>query len=284
MKALTALALLSGCNSVFGNDHVTASPLIDAQFFDAKLDAPPACAASGAPRFRPDLYDVETIDTCSSYSYAENGTVLAVCTTTEGKTVLEGGTLTIGLPMTAPVMPVPTDLQPQTLLAIRLAPEGDFALARTFDLTTLTAIHALRLVGGTWHDLGLATGFTGIGLISQPSRGPDRHVIEYADQSIIEHVGDGTVWTSGPESVADGFTSFNSDPGLTPDGLRLVMVGSSKAVSMAVPLYGTRDDIASPFTVSTPLDEPVSITQPFLTNDCDALFFLGLDRILYVKQ
>ena len=35
---------------------------------------------------------------------------------------------------------------------------------------------------------------------------------------------------------------------------------------------------------STPLDEPVSITQPFLTNDCDALFFLGLDRILYVKQ
>jgi hypothetical protein len=285
MKALTALALLSGCNSVFGNDRVTASPLIDAQFFDTKLDAPPACPA-GLPRFRPDLYDVETDGTCFSYSVAEDGTVLALCKTDDAApAVLEAGSLVIGVPMTMALNTITTNLPTSiTLLGVRLAPEGDFALVRFFDSTVV--IHALRNVGGTWTDEGEVP-IPPQDYYSTPSRGPTRHLLEWtqASNKLVELVGDGTSWSTAMAAyVPAGFESISGDFGLTPDGLRMVAVTGATGVLGSVPRYGARSDLSSPFTTATTLDEPTTITQPFLTNDCDALFFIGLDRLLYVKQ
>ena len=279
---VSIFVLASGCNAIFGNDSVQPIPASDAQFFDAKLDAPPMCP-SGTPTFRPDLYDVETTGTCASYSIAEDGTFVAACTTTEGKRVIESGSVVIGVPMSAALAVVPTDL-PATAWAVtvRVAPEGDFAIARVFDAGD--SIHALQLVAGTWHDLGVIPGFAAATAYSQPTRGPQRHVLEWNNAGLIEHVGDGLTWTTPGPLPTEGVQSINGDFGLTPDGLRLVINGTSKDDGLPRPRYAVRSDLAVPFTVSTQIDEPVTILQPFLTNDCDAVFFMGLERVLYVKQ
>jgi hypothetical protein len=283
MKLLLVIALAS-CNSVFGNDHVTASPQVDAQFFDAMLDAPPACP-SGLPIFRPDLYDVETDGTCFSYSVAEDGTVLALCKPDGAPAVIEAGSLVIGVPMTMALHMITTNLPPSiTLLGVRLAPEGDFALVRFFDSTVV--IHALRNVGGMWTDEGDVP-IPPQDYYSTPSRGPTRHLLEWTQGSnnLVELVGDGTTWSTAMSAyIPEGFNSISGDFGLTPDGLRMVAITGATSINGSAPRYGARSDLSAPFTTATTLDEPVTITQPFLTNDCDALFFIGLDRVLYVKQ
>jgi hypothetical protein len=269
---------------VFGNDRVGSAPNIDAQFFDAPIDAPPACPA-GTPVFRPDLYDVETTGSCDSYSFAETGTVLAVCKTDDNKVVLESGSLAIGVAMKMPLQPVATDLSPTaTPLGVRVAPEGDFALVRVFDSTV--TIHALREVSGMWTDLGEVPILPGQNFYSPPTRGPVRHLLEWDEltSSLIELVGDGTSWTPMAPYIPEGFTSINYDFGLTPDGLRMVTIGGSTDNASPLPRYGARPDLSSLFASSARIDEPIEITSPFLTNDCDALFFIGLARLLYVKQ
>jgi hypothetical protein len=272
--------LLVGCNAVFGNDRVGSAPNIDAQFFDAPIDAPPTCPSSGSPTFRTELFQVDAPINCVNYSVAENHAMLAVC---PGDTamVLYGGTVTDGL------KPAITDLvasaQP---LSVRIAPEGDFAIILIF-VSGTEETHALRFDPDAhlWHDLGVIA--LPLGFTSTPTRAaPDRHMLVYdiSTDQFFDFVGDNTTWSQQSAYTTTGFHSINNPFSLTPDGLR--MVANASPIVNVVPevLYGTRPDLASPFTSSTPLDKTGSIAQPALTEDCGELFFLAIDRILYVKQ
>lgn len=275
-----------GCNSVFGNDRVGSAPNIDARFFDAPTDAPPACPSAGSPTFRAGLFQVNAPDACTNFSIAENGALMAVC---PGATsmVLYGGTVADGL---RPAMTdLPSTAQP---LEIRIAPEGDFAIIQIYDSGSSTAnqTHALRIDPATsiWHDLGAIA--VPSGFLSTPTRAaPDRHMLLYdlSGDQFFDFVGDGVAWTKQTPyttSPTSGFHSINSSFALTPDGLRIVANASPFANGLPQLLYGVRPDLASPFTDSSLVDEASSIEQPALSEDCGELYFIAIDRILYVKQ
>jgi hypothetical protein len=279
--------LLVGCNAVFGNDRVGSAPNIDARFFDAPLDAPPACPGAGSPTFRAGLFQVDAPDACTNFSVAENGAILAVCPGT-GPMLLYAGTVADGLRLATTDLPA-TD-QP---LEIRIAPEGDFAIIQLYVPTSssmMNQTHALRIDPATsiWHDLGSIS--VPLGFLSTPTRAaPDRHMLLYdlSGDQFLDFVGDGVAWTQQPPyttSPTSGFHSINNSFALTPDGLRIVANASPFANGLPQLLYGVRSDLESPFTDSSPLDEASSIQQPALSEDCGELFFIAIDRILYVKQ
>jgi hypothetical protein len=268
---------------VFGNDRVGSVPNVDARFFDAPIDAPPACPSAGSPTFRPGLFEVNAPNACTNFSVAENGAIMAVC---PGATsmVLYGGTVADGL------RPALTDLpsidQP---LEIRIAPEGDFAIIQLYvpGSSMSNQTHALRIDPATsiWHDLGPIT--VPIGFLSTPTRAaPDRHMLLYdlSGDQFLDFVGDGVAWTMQTPYTTSGFHSINNSFALTPDGLRIVANASPFANGLPQLLYGVRPDLASPFTDSSLVDEASSIQQPALSEDCGELFFIAIDRILYVKQ
>jgi hypothetical protein len=276
-----AFGLLVGCNSVFGNDQVASAPPIDARFFDAPIDAPPACPSSGAPMFRTGLFQVPAPNLCSDFSIAENGTLMAVC---PGSTamVLYTGTVADGLQPAAHDLPAVA--QP---IDVRLAPEGDLAIVQVYMPGVGRETHALRFdpVASLWHDLGTFT--IRLGFVSTPTRAaPDRHMLLYdvTDDQFFDYVGDNNTWTEQPPYTTTGFHSVNSPFALTPDGLRIVANASPMSGGFPVLLYGTRPDLESPFLDSSSVDEASSILQPALSEDCGELYFIGLDRILYVKQ
>lgn len=273
--------MLVGCNSVFGNDRVAAIPNADAQFFDAPIDAPPMCGAN-TPTFRNQLFEVPAPNNCQHYSVSENGVIVAICQPDTFMTLYNGQVSGTGLsPMASDL---PSSGQPT---AVRIAPEGDFALIQWYVAFDDDFYHAMQLTASnTWHDLGPITGIDphSVTFLSTPTRGPARHIIgwDYV-RGFTEFTGDGTDWTAQPSYIPAGFTQINSAFGLTPDGLRLVALAS---VGGGLPSarYASRTDMSQPFTTSAPLAEPASIFEPYLTEDCGALFFFGLDRILFVKQ
>ena len=279
------LTVLVGCNWIYGNDRVsttqTRNP--DAQFFDAPLDAPPMCG-SGAPAFKQELFEVIVPNNCQHFSVSENGVVVAICQPTSFMTLY---TATVGDSNGLAMMTsdLPTDGQP---VAIRIAPEGDFALVQWFRSFNDDFYHAVRLDPATnvWHDLGPIAAIDPhtTAFISTPTRGPARHVIAWSlIGGFTELIGDGVDWTAQPSYISPGFSSINNAFGLTADGLRIVAI-AAEGGGIPSARYGSRTDMSQPFMTSTPLAEPASILEPYLTEDCGKFFFFGLDRVLYVKQ
>jgi hypothetical protein len=275
--------VVAGCNWVYGNDRVAAIPNVDAQFFDAPVDAPPACGST-TPQFKQELFEVLVPSNCQHFSVSDNNRVVAICQPTLYMTLYAGMTTDHdGLqPM---VSDLPADGQP---IAIRIAPEGDFALIQIYRSYDDEFYHAVRLDPATniWHDLGSITAIDPHigGLLSTPTRGPDRHLLTWSySAGFTEYVGDDLDWTAQVPYVSPGFGSISNAFGLTPDGLRIVAlagIGNSTPTAR----YGARTDMSQPFMTSTVLAESSSIQEPYLTEDCGKLFFYGLDRILYVKQ
>jgi len=109
-------------------------------------------------------------------------------------------------------------------------------------------------------------------------------VYDLSGDQFFDYVGDGIAWRQQPPYTTNGFHNINNPFALTPDALRIVANAAPYAGGLPAMLYVTRSDLASPFTDSSLLDEPSSISQPALTEDCGELFFIAIERILYVKQ
>jgi hypothetical protein len=280
-----ALAVLAGCNWVYGSDRVStlSTPNIDAQYFDAPIDAPPMCG-SGAPQFKQELNEVIVPSNCQHFSVSDNGMVVAICQPTLFMNLFAGmATDPDGLQLM--VNDLPSDGQPTQ---VRIAPEGDFALIQIYRAFDDDFYHAVRVDPATniWHDLGPITAIDPhmTSFLSTPTRGPDRHLLTWSlDSGFTEYLGDGVDWTAQVPYISPGFGSISNAFGLTPDGLRLV---AQAGVNNSAPSarYGVRTDMSQPFMTSTPLPEPASIQEPYLTEDCGKLYFFGLERVLYVKQ
>ena len=130
--------------------------------------------------------------------------------------------------------------------------------------------------------------------MSTPSRGPDRHVIiakqnsATNDYDLVEVIGDGATWTvvdTYPQPDT-GMTRIDFEPGLTSDGLRMVLYGESEALPAGGSHYVGRAQITDRFAQATPILGPIAhdVYQPFLTEDCARLYFSAITTTFYLEQ
>src|SRR5687768_17156526 len=94
-------AVVAGCNWVYELGDTRAAPPIDAQYFDAPADAPPACPAPGVePKFQPDYLQLP-VPACESYIPGTAwGEAVARCVISQGQIDQEISAVTLS-PMPA---------------------------------------------------------------------------------------------------------------------------------------------------------------------------------------
>lgn len=283
------VVLLCGCNQILGISGVTER---DAAFYDAPLDARPMCPTDGsAPAFRPTFHQIPTAPHCRYASVAEDGTALALCGLSKSEPWI--GTVTGGL---AP-MQLDPPIATLTWQMLRLAPEGDFAIAYVMTATAQPQVLALARNPGatTWTIEGSIPGLSTTTLlsISTPSRrtNGERHLVTIAPVSsaiqVFDYTGDHTTWTQVGTMyplASTGVTTYYSPPSLTADGLRLVLDAGTSTTSGA--FYLERTDPAQPFGAARFIDTvPTNgVLSPFMSNDCGTMYFDALETVFYVYQ
>jgi hypothetical protein len=279
MRALACLLLLAGCNQIFGLRETVA---IDAQQFDAPIDAPYACPTTGLqPGFGKILHQ-SIAKNCISYTTSSaTNRAAAYCFDPEG--IADG-----------PIDEVPehATLTPSgTFDWPRLSPEGDELWLRKRG--TGVAVFSIYQYASDHHwtwvrDLAIPnTSMDDV--ITAPSRrvGGVRRFLRYAFQQfkLIEYTDDGVTTTEiGSYDTQALGTLYMQFPNLDADGLRLVFVGQSPTATFAQTFYGDRAAITDPFVAAAPLATAPLAYDPFLTSDCSRLYTSGLGSIFYAQQ
>jgi hypothetical protein len=307
------LFVLCGCNQAF---NLESTKLIDAPPQTAPVDAPPPpkCPPIGVvPRFSDDLRQIAPRN-CEAYSISENQLAMGLC-----NGMLVRGDADAEMTQQITLDPAFASDRP------RLAPEGDHLFLAHFDSTTSTTTFYDFVWSGTDfqksagytapHEASYAESFE----ISTPSRGPDRHIV-YGDYNYAKSAWDLV-------EIADGGGTFGevqryplSDlgtnvtvlgrPSLSPDGLRLVFIGSQQyaygsgtgtgytpllgtgiawpggcGYTKAVVMYADRPTTKDKFSVATPLETvPDQVDWPYMTEDCGRIYLAALNRMFYFKQ
>lgn len=278
------LLLVCGCNQVFGLHETVA---LDAQQFDAPIDAPFACPALGTPPQFSKVLHQAIARNCQGYMTSpESQRAVACCFDTGG---LFGGIVDGD---------ISSDLQTSTLTPAgdfdwpRLTPEGTAIWVRDRSSPPRFAVfewqsdhHWVRT-----HDLGIAN----VGrddYISAPSRavGGKRRFVRYAfsDFKLYEYDDDGSTTSPPIRSYAvntDLGSDFVSFPNLDASGLRLVFVGETPGSSFSQTFYADRPSLDVPFSPAKPLTAAPLAYDPFLSPDCSRIYTSGLGSIFYAQQ
>jgi len=284
--AVLSLVALCGCNAWFGLDKPIELPPVDARYFDRPADAPASCPTNGdAPTFL-DVFHQLSSAGCTSYSPAEAGFALAVCDGKLSKGPLEG-------PFAPVTYTVPTSY---TIQNVRLAPEGDMAFVFIEGLTTPNRFDVVVPdgTGGNWTRIGAITTTvmaTNVTQISTPTRGPERHVVVVTpsgqDYELIEYVGSGATWQVRDRYIIGSVLQAQWIPApmsLSSDGLRLVFRGVSVDRKFST-FYSERADLTSRFGVAKLVSSvPSELEAPFLTDNCERMYFTAVNRVFYVSQ
>lgn len=279
MGRVGLLALLAGCNQVFGLAETVA---VDARQFDAPADAAFQCPSPGSqPTFAALLHQAVTKN-CVSYTTSTAANL--------------GAAFCIDLDAIAdgPIDELPersTFTPAQRFDMPRLTPEGNEMWVRlratgsaTFSVYTRTGDHQWSWV----RDLAIASQSQDDQL-TVPSRSIDgtRRVLRYAfsEFKLYEYADDGTATTMirsyQPSELGVTFMSF---PNLTADGLRLVFVGSEVGATTAQTLYADRPSLSDSFSPARVLATAPVTSDPFLSEDCARLYTNGLGSIFYAQQ
>ena len=277
MKGMRWLALagICGCNAILGIDPI--HPVVDAQKFDAPIDAPFACPAPGiAPQFGSTLHD--TFIQCAQYSVSSSaGVAMAMCS----------AGVSFG-----PIDQMPLAIAPQPMGTIEramLAPEGDRAFIQSFDTGTNTGnvVEYTRGSNGAWGPGSTVVAGLGSGLpISNPTRATAaRHCVYSTVNGLYELVETGTgSWSQvSVHTLAELGLGSIGYPSLSEDGLRLVIGGTAQG--QAGIWYADRPTLDAPFGTATELFPGASGLSPFMTSDCARLYFEGPGaQIVYATQ
>lgn len=276
--------MLCGCNQIFG----LGSTGLGATFFDAPVDAPFTCPASGVLSFKTGLHQVTGMR-CRSYTTAPSGLATADC----------AGSV---WPTTDDVyiaVPADTDPDPATAQIVlhaasnastMIVPEGDQIFITYYPPSSGLVLEKYIASGGGWlraADPVLPTTFDNNDRFSRPSRGPNRHALHYHSADSMWHelaeTSPGT-WTEArthPELAGDA-----TSPRLSADGLRLI--ASSYSVGgngFEVPVYASRQNINDAFTPFVQIaTAPAAAETPFLSDDCGKLYFGGTAGVQFAEQ
>lgn len=278
-----------GCNPWFGLEPTRSAPPIDAQYFDRPTDAPARCPSAGAaPRFDELFHQLEATG-CRSYTTDQQGFAMALC----------GGKIARG-PFEGPLVPIPYAVPTGHVAAeVRLAPEGNLAFVFEEGVPMPTKNQFGVIVpdetGTGWTEIAAIPTMessTNATQISTPSRGPERHAIvvdlDPAFQYMMnEWVGDGATWQPVDRYPLKPVLGAQFSPGplsLSADGLRLVFNGRDAGGAEAT-FYVERASTAVRFGTATAITTvPSGLVSPYLTDDCERLYFTAVDRVFYVMQ
>jgi hypothetical protein len=295
VKWLVLACALAACDQAFGLKQTGVVGGIDARYFDAPADAPYVCPPIGtAPTFAPSLTE-GIAQNCTSYSHSASGGADHAMAWCDATAVFDGPS---GGPLTKTSLVL--DSGTQQVTSMRLAPEGDRAIASIVDQSVLMYyVEEFQVMGdGAWHDvhhvITLPFGETEFyPLVSTPTREPSAHVLVLnvvypMPPSLYELVDDGDPdpsqpWQQVSAQTVDPSVNISDAMSVTPDGLRLLYV--SEAVNGGI-YYQDRPSIDQPF--STPMllpDLPETPgTDPFMTEDCARMYVSGLGGVFYATQ
>jgi hypothetical protein len=313
---------LCGCNQAFNLD---STKLRDAPI-QVPIDAPPppVCPALGTvPRFSDDLRQIAP-RMCEAYAVSENQIAMGFC---NGKLVRGAADAEMTQEIT---------LDPSFASDLpRLAPDGDHLFLSHLEYNPQTGNYSTSFNEFAWNGSGFdkQAGYKppvdttyGEGFeISTPSRGPDRHIV-YGDYNY-------TMGKYELVEIADGKGAFTEvqrypleslgpdvyvlrQPSLSPDGLRMVFIGSQDyaygggpgpvetntgklsgadlgtgiggggcGYTNNVVMYADRATTADKFNPAMVLETvPDQVDWPYLTQDCGRIYVSALNRIFYFKQ
>lgn len=301
MVRWAALALLCGCNPVFGID---STELIDAPPPPPPIDAPIpfACPEDGtAPVFGTSLTMVPEARDCVAYTTTPTGTAAAVC----------GGFTAVVMTGAVDTPLAPVTLDPATMNyieGVRIAPEGNDVYVAHYDVNWTRVTTRYQAVDGIWKQQGKS--FTperadGYSMMSTPTQGAARRaVIQAYDVNFalelleLEETADEGWVPKRSTPLADLGVTAVFQPSLSPDGLRLVFIDTgyqSPTMGDALPpsngntmqpvFYTDRADLASPFRPAKMLETVPGLVQwPYMTPDCGRIYFSALNTVWYLEQ
>ena len=279
------LLALCACNRIFGLSP-TAESKVDAQFFDAPVDAPFTCPPIGTtPRFETDPHQV-IYDKCFGYQRSANGIAKVDCLNAIDMGAWDG-----------PFAPAADLAEDATYFRTGgwLAPDGDQIYMQ--EMGKLASVNQFaRFVpngSGGWTRVDTLVFPSQLYLpyfISTPTRTVPRHAMVLDNHGYLaEVIDDGTAnlqFVRAYSNLQLGIANFNG-PQLSPDGLRLVIYGTAPQPDGSVlqsVWYSDRPSIDADFRTFDPLPDVPLITDPFFTEDCSRLYFSGIGSIWYVQQ
>ncbi|HTL34686.1 MAG TPA: hypothetical protein VL326_16270 [Kofleriaceae bacterium] len=291
LALLLALAHLSGCNQVFGLDDTR---LVDAShpFFDAPPEPPPGCPPAGTQLvFAAGLTQV-VFQNCRQYipSFTP-GSAIAMCEEDNGS--FSYGRVDNGL--LPAEFDVPCAQLPNSCYQIRSMPEGSDALLSWFEDATLsTKLTRLRRdAEGKWHSIGAFTAPFASSFLnddwSQPTRGPERRLIVNAPISNpvreLKATEPYDTWVEVDRyTMAQLGTLSMTSPRLTADGLHLVFKGQPPSAPMQQLMIADRASITDRFNPAMTVPGIPLVDDAVLSDDCERLYFYGLESIFYQKR
>ncbi len=273
MKAL-ALLVLCSCNQIFGLQKTNPA------YYDAPFTCP---MPGGTPSFA-SLVHQAVAQKCLGYTISTaRGVGMAACYDSTLRPRPSEGPID---GMLATVTGLDDTIAAPTYM--RLSPEGDEAIGAYIDAGTCTFRTYQRQSDGSWlrgPDLGTSTNNLEY---STPTRRPNRHMLETGtgDKALHELVetAPGTWSEIASYSESELGMLGPSYPELSPDGLRLVLSGTSSSGMTLVVFYSDRPTIADRFRTTVPLAGVPPASDPFLTEDCARVYFSSLGTIAYVQQ
>ncbi|HEY1558327.1 MAG TPA: hypothetical protein VGF94_26050 [Kofleriaceae bacterium] len=282
MNLLLAAALVCGCNQALGLDRTQSIP----------IDAPPVCPPIGtAPAFS-DIVRQGILQPCGSFSATADGAdAIATCggvvdTSCDFVPQIAEG------PPTGPLAPITLPLASADDLieyaGVVETPEGDEIYAALYNAPLAQFRYGAfaRASDGTW-TWGGYRGQVVPGTLGVPSRGPNRHALVYGSDTFLhELVEDASgMWSEHlPAYTSSELPEPFSRPDLSPDGLRVAYVGVDATLEPVIE-YADRPSIDARFAGAQVLaGVPGSSDGPFMSADCERLYFSGLGYILYVER
>ncbi|MBL0217093.1 MAG: hypothetical protein IPQ07_24870 [Myxococcales bacterium] len=281
------LVVLCACNPVFGLKPTTEEPPIDAQFFDAPIDAPFTCWApsSPPPTFSRALHQLIQPERCSEYTIAGDRAA-ATCLATGQYRIYQGV-------VDGPLTPIATlDDTPQDRFEHpRMAPEGGLLFVRkvpklgTSPPTTIVAYRSNA--SHDWSPAFTVTPSLGYSeTFGTPSLGPKRRMMIVGGPSIMREVEIDDAGTMTTIRLYDStnfpFNGLPIAPNLSPDGLRMTTyAGINNLYAMYV---ADRASLDQPFTAQK-IDLPL-VYDSFLTRDCNRIYFsvTDLGTVFFVER
>lgn len=287
MRFAPGLLALCACNQVYGLAETRPEPVVDAQYFDAPVDAPFACPPLTAPPPSYSRFLRQIPQDCRDYSLSfATGVATARCF--EPRDHVAVGPID---ELLGPIAGMTSDPGGVQYVSPQLAPEGDELFYLRVASPNGRIEHRLRNSDGTWATaVALTPNLPVAASLGTPTRGTTRRMMVKlattgTDLSEIEIAPNGTWSTVATYGYADlGVYYATSAPSLSPDGLRLVWSGQDIQTVSEKTYYATRPSLSARFESYAPLVGVPGAVSPFMTEDCAKIYFSAAASVLYVQQ
>ncbi len=281
---LLAIAL-GGCNQLFdigSTRSLDAAIPIDAQYFDAPPDAPPACPAPGGePTFKAAYNQLTSAANCTSFTPAFLwGKSVGVCNSRISQGALDGP-----LDTELGIVPAAYATYP------RISQDGAVLFVENTQ-TLKVDIWVRNPADDTWSKKVNTIDDASYRFLSNATIGSPRHAVQTdyngANYSLVELVEQ----PSGDWAAADTYLVSTLGVGtvdqqsLSSDGLHMTFYGQPLTGTFKTAIWWTqRPDLSSRFGTAVELTTvPVTGGTPFMADDCSRYYFSGLGSVFYQTQ